>query len=647
MKTKQLNLNKIYILYLSIFLFFFTIYKQIELQVIPGPVDDLLYLKNAINIILGNWLGDYGQYTLSKGIGYPLFMAIGFILDIDTKNLEFFVYAVTSLYFSLTVSKILKNNIIGLFIFFFLISNPFLFDYQLARFVREGLYGTLVLLIVTFLINIIFLKKRSIKYSFILSIFLFWFWTTREEQIWMIVSIFVVIALLILTNSFYFKNKINYIQILKVLSLSVIISFGLVLLINSLNYFKYNKFINNDFNNGNYLKAYGGLISLKVNYEKRNPFPKEKREMAYKVSPTFKKVKKYLEGEVGKSWSSLLDGKPHKKKDTTYWTMWAIRDAIFKEFAPQNAADADRIYTQIYQEIKKYCKKNKKYCRKNNKSLLPNYPKAEYKNIILTGIEGLRKLILLDFNFSGKTESPSKHFNDFEYMFKSFNSNLASPKINKYIRTGWIGYNSDFTISLSNKIKNEIYELKFNNNQIELIKKEINKNKINYKNFKRFVFITDCKSCDLIMMIYDKKYEVRQDKGAIFKDKDYLIYLDEISASVDEYYSKKNDIYLSVQTYLIKFLQIFSIPLLLLSIIYLIKQNSLFSYFVLLITFSLISTRVLMLSIVEELIFVNNLSVLRLYPLTPFLMILHGIGFYYLFHLLKHYILLNKVFKIS
>ena len=637
MKTKLLNLDRIYIFYFIVFLFFFTIYKQIRLQVIPGPVDDLLLLKNAINIILGNWLGDYGQYTLSKGVGYPLFMSIGFILDIDTKNLEFFFYAGTSLFFSLTISKILKNNIIGLIIFFFLISNPFLFDYQLARFVREGLYGSLVLLIVTFLMNIIFLKKKSIKYSFFFSIFLFWFWITREEQIWLMVSIFAVLFLLILLNNYYFKNKINYIQILKVLSLSVLISIGLVLLINTLNYFKYNKFINNDFNNGNYLKAYGGLISLKANYEKRNPFPKEKRELAYKASPTFKKVEKYLEGEVGKSWSSLLDGKPHAKLDTTYWTMWAIRDAIYKEFSPQNASDADRIYTQIYQEIKKYCEKNKKYCYKNNKSLLPNYPKSEYKNIISTSIEGLSKLILLDFNFSSKTESPSKHFDDFKYMFKSFNSNLAEPKINKNIRTGWIAYNFDYTISLSNKIKKEIYEFKFNNNQIELIEKEINKNKTNYKNFKRF---------DLIMILNDKKYEVKQDKGIILKDKDYLIYFDE-PIDINEYYNKKNDIYLSVQSYLIKFLQLFSIPLILLSILFLIKQNSLFSYFILFIIFSLILIRLLMLSIIEELIFVNNLSVLRLYPLTPFLMILYGIGSYYFFYLLKHYILSNKVFKIS
>ena len=73
-------------------------------------------------------------------------------------------------------------------------------------------------------------------------------------------------------------------------------------------------------------------------------------------------------------------------------------------------------------------------------------------------------------------------------MFKSFNSNLAEPNINKNIKTGWIAYNFDFTISISNKIKKESYELKFNNNQIELIEKEINKNKTNYKNFKRFEF---------------------------------------------------------------------------------------------------------------------------------------------------------------
>lgn len=39
------------------------------------PHDDYLFIKLARNILNGEWLGPYDQYTLIKGPAYPLFIA--------------------------------------------------------------------------------------------------------------------------------------------------------------------------------------------------------------------------------------------------------------------------------------------------------------------------------------------------------------------------------------------------------------------------------------------------------------------------------------------------------------------------------------------------------------------------------------------
>ncbi len=46
-----------------------------EIVARSAPHDDTLFVGLALSILQGNWLGDYNQFTLMKGSGYPLFIA--------------------------------------------------------------------------------------------------------------------------------------------------------------------------------------------------------------------------------------------------------------------------------------------------------------------------------------------------------------------------------------------------------------------------------------------------------------------------------------------------------------------------------------------------------------------------------------------
>ena len=47
-----------------------------------APHDDTLFVGLALNILQGEWLGAYNQFTLMKGSGYPLFIALSNLLGL-------------------------------------------------------------------------------------------------------------------------------------------------------------------------------------------------------------------------------------------------------------------------------------------------------------------------------------------------------------------------------------------------------------------------------------------------------------------------------------------------------------------------------------------------------------------------------------
>jgi len=90
------------------------------------------------------------------------------------------------------------------------------------------------------------------------------------------------------------------------------------------------------------------------------PVPVEVRQRAYTVSPTFAKLKPYLEGDVTHGWARhskpFTDSKGviglGDKEVSAGWFYWAFYDAVVAAGYASNPGDADRFLAQIGVEIK-------------------------------------------------------------------------------------------------------------------------------------------------------------------------------------------------------------------------------------------------------------------------------------------------------
>src|SRR5210317_1734883 len=54
----------------------FWLVDSMDLIATRTPHDDYLFIKLAKNILSGQWFGPYDYYTLIKGPGFPLFLAV-------------------------------------------------------------------------------------------------------------------------------------------------------------------------------------------------------------------------------------------------------------------------------------------------------------------------------------------------------------------------------------------------------------------------------------------------------------------------------------------------------------------------------------------------------------------------------------------
>jgi len=344
--------------------------------------DDALFWNNASSILRGNWLGDYNDLTLIKGVGFPLFLAlnylIGFPISLSTSvffllSIILFLYYLKKYY---NINKVILFSILILLLF-----QPY---YLPGRVIRDNIYPALTLLFITGFINLYnFDKFISGKYS--ISLFGVaggFLLLTREEGIWVFPAL---IFLLIFKSIAIFNNKIIFKKFLiqtTIFLFSIYVPIGIV---STINYFKYGQFIATEsfIAKGPYTDTLKILNSIESGPEIPHiPVSYAKRSEAYKVSPSFLKLKDYFERD-GRWWTQPgCDIYPDTCGDFAGgWFMFALRAAVTRSGYYTSPKDADNFYRQIYIEISDACSKGVISCHATKIPFMPRLTKEQWAEI--------------------------------------------------------------------------------------------------------------------------------------------------------------------------------------------------------------------------------------------------------------------------
>ena len=356
----------------------------ISIQLWQG-YDDALFIRHAINIRNGDWLGSYNELTLVKGPGYPLFLALSNLLNMNIVLAQSLFWSISLLLFFNLVAQKLRNRFLITAMFAICLFDPrvFLLDHP----IRETIYTSQAILSVSLLILVLreihLLKIRRIRnlgISFCGGIIFGWFWLTREEGYWIVPS------LLILAIYYGFRAKKSRV-IGAFFKSSSSYAFGFVvanLIFCAVNLNYYGSFTGVDITESNFTAAISSLESIDSGPAIQFvSVTKISRSAAYEISPSFKKLKDYLDPKDSTSqWENVLCSSRSSTcgEIPNGFFVFAFRQAAAKVDAYSSPKAAKEFYGNIRDEISNACKQKTIICL-DRSSALPLLPPMSDRSI--------------------------------------------------------------------------------------------------------------------------------------------------------------------------------------------------------------------------------------------------------------------------
>ena len=250
--------------------------------------DDRLFVRLAGYIDEGAWLGPYDRLTLAKGPAYPIWIAVLHRLQLPLLLGQHLLYGVACWVVVRALGPLGATPWLRLALFGLLLFNPLTFGQSPQRVIRAGIYPALTLFVIAGAVGVHLRHQAAprtlARWSAGLGLALAAFWLTREEGIWLLPSL----ALLIGTTLLAIQRSGGADRRLRLLLSQswAPVFLAAVLGVCGLNLFHYGVFVTVEFKHQAFLAAYGSLSRIEP--EKRHryvPVPREAREQALRSQP--------------------------------------------------------------------------------------------------------------------------------------------------------------------------------------------------------------------------------------------------------------------------------------------------------------------------------------------------------------------------
>lgn len=423
----------IFICTLAILIKLYLVSGQSLYIVSNGSFDDRLFILRAESLIRGNWLGEYNNLTLAKGIFYPLWIAGAFLAGIPLLLSEQILFSFSCVIFIIAIKPLVKNNIYLILSFIFILFHPISYSSPFFSVQREGIYVSLTLLLLASTLGLFLRRKDTtskVLWIIISGLSLSTFYLTREEGIW-ILPFFIIIYACDLYEQFLFIKKHKRLHTKRILLLySPFLIFSICLLfISAINYRYYKAFTTVEFKSKGFTSAYGALTRVRHNeWNPDVPVPKETRKKIYVASPRFQELEPFLEGDIGEAWRNNSGSEEIKGG----WFIWAFRDAVASAGYYENGSTAEDYYNDLSKEVNTACNQKKLDCiEQKHKGLNPPFDKRYLEPLILTFNQSINKAITNpDFTI---TPPPSSGSTELMLIFIDLTRENVSPLRNSEV----------------------------------------------------------------------------------------------------------------------------------------------------------------------------------------------------------------------
>ncbi|MEY2600921.1 MAG: hypothetical protein QOJ36_240 [Verrucomicrobiota bacterium] len=351
--------------------------------------DDRLYLALAEQVLKGNWLGPYSQFTLMKGPMYPLFIAGTFLTGLPLPIAQHLFYLLGCTLLVLALRPCFSADWQAFILFALLWWQPM--SYVELDILRQNIYTPLTLLLFAGLCALE-TRRRSgahirLAWGALLGISAAAFYLTREEEIWVVPGAVLLIGAAV-WNSWRGGERLR--PLFAPILTAAVCAAGILGTVCTLNYCHYGWFGTVEFRSREFLSTYGAvqrpISSEEIPYV---PVARDVRLKLYEVSPSFAELKACLEGPIGLEWanySDFLTGRPGDELQIGGGSfVWALRDCVVASGHGNSAREALNFYRSLGAEINQACDDGRIIpARTRRDTLMPRWRTGQTRRILET-----------------------------------------------------------------------------------------------------------------------------------------------------------------------------------------------------------------------------------------------------------------------
>ncbi len=355
---------------------FASLWMRTGFPVYAHPVamlDDGLFVRSARFLSEGHWLGPFDKATLAKGMFYPMFIAGAAWLGLPLLLAEQLVYLAASALAGAVASCFTGRRSMGAVVFVLLAANPVPWIEHLARVVRDGLYLTQTLGIITLAALLLRPGRLRPGVAGVLGLLYGSFWLTREEGVWLLPPLMIMggaSVMLALDNPAVAPGIRGRLAACLPMALSsclaAAVCAAVVLGVETVNWRQYGVFTDSEFHQAAFARAYGTLARVQPRAWRRYVvFPREVWSDVFAQSPAARELQPSLEGQSGQDWRRFAADAsftPGETEILSGWFVWALRDAVSAAGHYRSAPEAAAFYRHLADEVDAACSAGRLRC---------------------------------------------------------------------------------------------------------------------------------------------------------------------------------------------------------------------------------------------------------------------------------------------
>lgn len=397
--------------------------------------DDIMQIGKAFSIGGGSWLGEYGPMTLVKGVGYPLLTAIFHWLKIPYVLGFHLTYVTGCVAFAWAIRPVVKNRLLFLTAYFFVLFNPVAFSASLTRYYRDIAYYAVCMVFIALMLGLL-IRQRGKAAAAAAGFWLAVCILCREDGQWLYIYAVACVLAILLYRSI--TDKKPYLTFWKELLCMVAAYACVILCICGINYKYYKTFTVDEYNSGAYAEAYGALSRL--HGEEGNTqvvIPYAERQKLYEYSPSFARLQPFLDGN-----DPRFEGWKIVKDDyRTGYFSFNLRDMISALGYYKDAPSTNLYLTQLANEVNEYCDTVSENAYRKRSTIVSRFYPEHIPQIALSTLDAMRATV----TYTNISCIPLQCEQDDTYLqiFESFTHSTVAA--NRYMESGEIVENYHLT----------------------------------------------------------------------------------------------------------------------------------------------------------------------------------------------------------